>query len=150
MPIHIIETNAEHPDFIMLIKLLDAYLAVIDGEDHAFYSQFNASNQLKHVVVAYNNDTPVGCGALKLYEPGVMEIKRMYVQPALRGQGLGSNILQALEQMAIALSVNKCILETGKKQVDAVQLYLKNEYQIIPNYGQYEGVEDSICFEKQL
>jgi GNAT superfamily N-acetyltransferase len=146
----LIRTNSENKDFIDLVKALDAYLAIIDGDDHAFYHQFNKTNALKHVVVAYENETPVGCGAIKPYGPDAMEVKRMYVKPAQRGNGIARQILYELEKWAKELSYSKCILETGKKQADAVRLYTKSGYSIIPNYGQYANMETSVCFEKEL
>ena len=74
----------------------------------------------------------------------------MYVPPANRGKGIASHVLSALETWAGELNYKKCILETGEKQPEAIRLYKKNNYRIIPNYGQYEGVSNSICFEKTL
>ena len=79
-----------------------------------------------------------------------MEVKRMYVLPESRGTGVASEILSALEDWAAESGYEKCILETGKKQPEAIGLYKKSGYEMIPNYGQYAGIENSICFEKQL
>lgn len=146
----LIRTDARHPDFIQLVKLLDADLAVKDGEDHAFYNQYNKLDAIRHVVLWYENGTAVGCGAIKAFEPGVMEIKRMFVLPGYRGRGIATKILRELESWAGELSCSRCVLETGKKQPDAIGLYQKNGYSLIPNYGQYTGVENSLCFEKKI
>jgi putative acetyltransferase len=148
--IKILRTNSENPDFIELVKHLDADLAIRDGEDHLFYSQFNTLTRIKHVVVAYSENTPVGCGALKEYSPGSMEVKRMYVSPSGRNKGIATKILCELESWAAELSYENCILETGIKQPEAIELYKKNGYAIIPNYGQYAGVKTSVCFKKKL
>jgi len=79
-----------------------------------------------------------------------MEVKRMFVTPTSRGKGVASIILKELEAWAVELNVSKCVLETGKRQPEAIRLYTKNAYCIIPNYGQYENVENSVCFEKIL
>ena len=79
-----------------------------------------------------------------------MEIKRMYTSPESRGKGIASSVLSELEGWASELSYEKCILETGKKQPEAIGLYEKNGYKTIPNYGQYAGIENSLCFEKHL
>jgi hypothetical protein len=55
-----------------------------------------------------------------------------------------------LENWAGELSYAKCILETGKRQPEAIGLYKKNGYKLIPNYGQYAEAENSLCFEKEL
>jgi GNAT superfamily N-acetyltransferase len=148
--IKIVRTNSDNDDFRELVRLLDADLANRDGEDHPFYAQFNKIDAIKFVILAFENDAPVGCGALKEYAPGVMEIKRMYVPPEKRGKGVATKVLAELEKWAGELSNRKCILETGKKQPEAIALYKKSGYAVIPNYGQYANVENSVCFEKQL
>ena len=134
----------------MLVKHLDAYLAEVDGDDHAFYDQFNNIDSLKYVVIAFENEKPLGCGAIKPYDSQTMEVKRMYTSPESRGKGIASKILQELEHWAKELGYQKCILETGKRQYEAVSLYKKNGYTMIPNYGQYAEMENSVCFEKNL
>lgn len=148
--IKIVKTTANHQDFIELVKFLDADLAVIDGEDHSFYDQYNKIDSIKHAVVIYFDDVAVGCGALKEFEPGIVEVKRMYTAANQRNKGIASKVLKALEDWAKELGYHKCILETGKRQPDAIALYQKNGYSIMPNYGQYQGVTNSVCFEKQL
>lgn len=125
-------------------------MAERDGEEHSFYAQFNRIDSIKYAIVAYENDGPVGCGAIKEYSPDTMEVKRMYTSPEHRGKGIASSVLGELERWAAELSYEKCILETGKKQPEAIALYKKSGYQVTPNYGQYVGVEDSVCFEKKL
>jgi putative acetyltransferase len=148
--ISLIRTSSDNHDFKKLVKLLDAGLAIVDGDDHSFYSQFNKIDKIRYVVVAYENEKPVGCGAIKEFEPGSMEVKRMYVSPEVRNKGIASKILNELEIWSVELSCIKCILETGKRQPEAIGLYKKNGYVAIPNYGQYADVENSVCFEKLL
>lgn len=143
-------TNSENPDFIELVGLLDADLAQRDGDDHAFYHQFNAIDNLRHVVVFYENSNAVGCGAFKAFDSDSVEIKRMYTRVNHRKKGIASQILAALELWAAELGFTKCVLETGIKQPEAIELYVKNGYTSIPNYGQYVGVSGSQCFEKML
>lgn len=148
--IHLLRTDSTNTDFQKLVTLLDTDLRTRDGEDHAFYSQYNKIQAIKHVVVAYQNDEPVGCGAIKEYESGTMEVKRMYVSEDKRGSGIASAVLKELETWTAQLGYNKCIMETGIRQPEAIALYKKNNYNIIPNYGQYAGIENSVCFEKIL
>jgi len=145
-----IRTNSDNADFIKLVRELDADLSIRDGADHSFYDQFNKIDKIKYAIVAYEENTAVGCGAIKEFSPEAMEVKRMYVLPERRGQGIASVILTELERWAVDLHFTKCLLETGKKQHEAIQLYRKNRYGIIPNFGQYQGVENSLCFEKIL
>jgi putative acetyltransferase len=146
--IRIVRTKSDDRDFRNLVSLLDAELLIIDGEDFFFYSQFNKLESIKHVVLAYEDEIPVGCGAMKEFGTEAMEIKRMYVAPERRNKGLASKILAELESWALELNYAKCILETGIRQPDAIALYKKNGYHQIPNWVQYKGVENSVCFEK--
>lgn len=148
--INLIRTNSDNADFTQLVVLLDRDLAIRDGDDHAFYAQFNKTTHIQHVVVAYEKEEAVGCGAFKNYETGTVEIKRMFVQPQHRGKGIAGLILTELEQWAKELQHSSCVLETGKKQPEAIRLYQKSGYNIIPNYGQYAGIENSVCMKKEI
>lgn len=86
----LLKTTSENPDFIQLVKMLDEYLAFMDGEDHAFYDQFNKIDLLNHCVVLYEAENPVGCGAIKAYDEESAELKRMFVIPEFRGKGYAS------------------------------------------------------------
>ena len=146
----LVRTTSKNKDFTVLVKELDAYLAITDGDEHAFYNQFNSIQSLKYVLVVYVNDIPVGCGAIKPLNTSSMEIKRMYVSPKTRGKGIATKILKELESWTKELNYTSCILETGIRQTEAVALYKKCNYNIIPNYGQYIGVKNSLCFKKEV
>lgn len=149
--ITLVRTDSSNPDYQMLVVHLDKDLAIRDGEVyHEFYAQYNKSDDIKHVVVAYDGDEAIGCGAIKYYEDSVVEVKRMYTLPTQRGKGIAALVLKELEAWAIELGYTKAILETGKKMPEAVGLYGKNNYSITPNYGQYARMPDSVCFEKIL
>jgi putative acetyltransferase len=143
-------TGSANTDFRDLVVLLDRELAARDGEEHAFYARFNKLDNIGHVVVCYVNDLPAGCGAFKAYDETRVEIKRMFVQPEYRGHGIGHGILKALESWAATLHYSGCILETGKKQPEAIRLYEKAGYNLVKNYGQYKEVENSVCMEKSI
>jgi GNAT superfamily N-acetyltransferase len=100
--------------------------------------------------VAYQHNVAVGCGAIKAFDDASMEVKRMFTLPESRGTGIASNILHALETWAAELGYKTCVLETGKKQPEAIALYQKSGYEITPNYGQYVGIENSVCFMKNI
>jgi len=141
-------TTSEDLDFRSLVKLLDQDLAIRDGSEHAFFAQFNKIDAIKHVVVYYHQGVPAGCGAFKPYDTSTVEIKRMFVQPEFRGRGIAGTILKELELWAAEINYSTAILETGKKQPEAIALYKKSGYTFIPNYGQYARVESSVCMEK--
>ena len=105
----ITRTDSQNKDFINLVRHLDAELAKQDGSDHHFYDQFNKIDDLKFIVVAYENEFPVGCGAMKEFESNTMEIKRMYVPPGFRRTGVAAKILSELEKWAAEMSFNKYV-----------------------------------------
>ncbi|MDQ2753022.1 MAG: GNAT family N-acetyltransferase [Bacteroidota bacterium] len=143
-------TDSSNPDFINLVKQLDALLAAIDGEDHLFYNALNTLGSIKHAVIVYADNNPVACGAMKDFNSTAMEVKRMFTLPEWRGRGLASQVLNELEIWTKELGYPTCILETGNRQPEAIALYQKCGYRRIANYGQYEGIENSVCFEKRL
>lgn len=145
-----IRTNSEHKDLTPLLAQLDANLAVNDGDEHAFFAQFNKLNTIKHVVIVYLQGKAVGCGAIKYFNEEAMEIKRVFVSPEARNMGIASLIMVELEKWTLELGCKACVLETGIKQLEAVKLYPKLGYKEIPKYEPYVGQALSICFEKKL
>jgi GNAT superfamily N-acetyltransferase len=148
--LRIVRTDSEDEDFRALVKELDAWLAYIDGADNAFYATLNKIDKIRNAVVAYIDEKPVGCGAVREFTPEAMEVKRMFTLPEHRKKGIAKAILTELEVWTKELGYKKCVLETGKRQPEAIDLYVKQGYQSTPNYGQYVGVENSVCFEKRL
>ena len=143
-------TNSENKDFQKLVFELDKDLAIRNGDSNDFFAQFNKIDLLNNVVIAYVDFSPAGCGAIKEFNNFTMEIKRMYVRNEMRKKGVAVDILNNLENWARELGYKKCVLETGDQMIEAIGLYRKNGYRVIPNYGQYENIESSICFEKDL
>ena len=146
----IIRTDSNNSDFQSLVRLLDADLAIRDGDMHGYYAQYNKIDAIKNAVVAYDGETAVGCGAFKPFDDDSVEIKRMYVRPENRGMGIAVEVLKELENWAAELDFKAAVLETGKKQPEAIRLYEKSGYELIPNYGQYIGLENSVCMKKSL
>lgn len=143
-------TTSDNKDFEKLVVQLDAYLRVLDGDDHAFYAQFNKSSLLKNALICYENEIAIGIGAYKEYDSETVEIKRMFTLPEYRGKGVAKTILCELEKWAKEEKYSVSILETGFMQKDAIHLYKKVGYEVIENFGQYIGVENSICMKKAL
>jgi len=143
-------TDTHDANFQNLVKELDNDLAQRNGEANAFFVPFNALTHIQTVIVAYVDNEPIGCGAIKAFDAERMEVKRMYVVPKYRGHGYASAILAALEQWTLELGYSSCVLETGDKMPEAIAVYNKSGYHIIPNYGPYKDIESSICFEKML
>ncbi len=143
-------TDSSNADFKDLVIMLDDELRIRDGADHPFYAQFNKLDAIRHVVVAYDDYVAVGCGAFRPYSSETVEIKRMFVHPVHRGQGIASLILSTLESWTCEQHYTQCILETGYNQPEAIALYNKAGYLKIPNYGPYADVANSICFGKKI
>jgi GNAT superfamily N-acetyltransferase len=148
--ITILRTDSSSDDFQNLIKLLDAHLAVTDEDEHDFYNQYNGTDSIKHVVLAYTGETPVGCGAVKHYDKQTVEVKRMFTSAEHRGKGIAVKVLNELEAWAVELGYSRCLLETGRRQPYAIRLYEKQGYAVVPNFGQYAGMENSVCMEKEV
>ncbi len=100
--------------------------------------------------MAFVNEEAVGCGAIKKYDADTMEVKRMFTLPESRGKGIAKKVLTELETWASEMAFQKCILETGIKQLAAIALYQKRGYARIENYDQYVGVTNSVCFGKRV
>lgn len=143
------KTTSDNADFKYLTQLFDEYLVDIDGDERDFFAQYNQIH-LNHVLVYYEDGKALGCGAFKQYEPKVAEIKRMFVLPEQRGKGIAVSILNEIETWAREEGYESAILETAPKLESAIALYKKSGYEIIPNYGQYAGVENSVCMKKTL
>jgi len=143
----LVRTTSDNVDFQRLTRLFDDYLVDIDGDEKDFFAQYNQI-YLEHVIVCYDGETALGCGAFKPLEDHIAEIKRMFVLPEQRGKGIAASILNELESWAKESGFTSCILETSNQLTSAIALYKKSDYNVIPNYGQYIDVESSVCMKK--
>lgn len=146
----LLRVTSNHSDFIELVKHLDLDLARRDGDMTEWFAQFNKVPNLETVVLAYQGEEPVGCGAFKKFDERTVEVKRMFVFEHKRGHGIASKVLAELESWAKELGYQRCVLETGVKQPEAIRLYEKNHYARISNFPPYVGQDLSVCFEKLL
>jgi putative acetyltransferase len=146
----LVRTTSEDPNFIALVDELNAWLRIADGDKHEYYNQFNHIEGIPFVLVAYEEDRAVACGAMKPYNETTVEIKRMFTKPEVQGKGLGTTILKSLEEWARELGYHALLLETGKSFSAALHLYKKYGFEQIPNYDQYADIKDSICFQKAV
>lgn len=148
--IQIKRTDSNNPDFRKLIVELDKDLWQMNYTNQGEYDRLNIIENLDTVVIAYDDDTAIGCGCFKKFDNTSAEIKRMYVAPSQRGKGVAYLILKELEAWAKEHNYQNTILETGTEQHDALRLYNKAGYIVTENYGQYIGMPDSICLAKKL
>ncbi len=101
-------------------------------------------------LVAWRAGEPVACGGWRTLEPGLAEVKRMYAAPAVRGSGVASEVLTALEDSARERGMRRVVLETGGEQPEAIRFYEKCGYERIPNYGFYREEPDCVSFGRDL
>ena len=146
----IFRTDSSNIDFQNLVKLLDADLAIRNGENHAFFDQFNKIDMIKNCIVIYIDEIPAACGAFKKFDDTTVEIKRMYTNREFRKRGLATAIVKELETWAKEMGYEKTVLESSLEQNEALSVYEKSGYHRIPNYGQYIGVDASVCYEKSI
>ena len=150
MELREIKASSENIDFKLLVAELDFHLTEFYGDEKDFFEKHNKVENIKNVIIIYDKENPIGCGGIKEYSNSKMEIKRMYVNPKYRGLGIASNILLSLEDWAIELGYSTTILETMKVKESVINMYSKNGYEIIPNYGQYEKIGKSVCMSKNV
>jgi ribosomal protein S18 acetylase RimI-like enzyme len=153
MNFELIETSPSAAEALALIHELSQRLSMITGDDgRKSFTTESVQSPRARFVVAYLNGEPVGCGALRPLEvsghPFVCEIKRMYAR--VTGHGVGSRILQHLEQQGRILGYRHAWLETRRVNTVAVDFYLRHGYMERENYGVYVGRPEAVCFEKRI
>ena len=147
-----IYTNGENPDFIGLCHDLDDFLnELVGGEKkRAEYIPYNKLDDIHDVIVAYDEDTPVGSAGFKKYDDECAEVKRVFIKREYRGKGISKKLMELLEERAKNKGYKYLILESGEPLAAAMSLYRKIGYKVIPNYGQYKDMPDSVCMKKEL
>lgn len=143
--------DSTHPDFLALVPLLDAELRQRYGDMQDQYAPHNQLPQPISVVIGYEGDEAIACGAFKTFAAdATVEIKRMYVQPARRGRGYSRQILRELEGWAAEQGYHTAVLETAIRQPEAIGLYRSMGYADTEKYGPYRDLPESICMRKEL
>ena len=145
-------TNGKNPDFAYLCQELDKSLdEIVAGRfDRSQYCQYNQLNNIHDVIIVYDGSKPIGCASYKKYDLKIAEIKRVFIKPEYRGQGISKIMLRKLEENAKSNGFMEFILETGELLAASMKLYKSIGYKITPNYGPYIGMKDSICMRKTL
>ena len=143
--------SASDPRSVALIRELDAELSrsYTREQMHGLHPGEESDPRLRFFLLQLGDEV-IGCGALRELEPGVAELKRMFVRPAYRGHGYSRDLLTQLERAARAAGVQRLRLETGAPQRAALSLYRASGYVDIAPYGEYAGSLTSICMEKPL
>lgn len=145
-------TDGCNKDFIELCHKLDDFLnELVGGEENRIeYVQYNKLDDIHDVIVVYDNNIPVACAGFKKYNDDCAEVKRVFVKEEYRGMGISKELMEMLEKQARKRGFRYFILESGEPLVSAMALYRKIGYRVIPNYGQYVDMDESICMKKKL
>lgn len=146
----IVRTNGSDNDFSQLVAESDALYRNMFGSGMDFFEQFNKVETAKYAVVVYEDDMPIACGCFREFDDHTVEIKRMYVLPSRRNKGIAGVVLHELEAWAKEIGYSNSTLETSISLAAAIGLYKKNGYQQCDNWGQYIGIETSMCMRKNL
>jgi GNAT superfamily N-acetyltransferase len=149
-PFHLLEYDHLHPDFVALTQALDGELAARNGCAQQAYLGLNKLDGIANVVVAYAGDRPAACGSFKVHDGQTAEVKRVFVDPAYRGQGLSKALMGCLEARARRMGFSTLILETSRNFAEANGLYSSLGYTRTDAYGPYVGMADSVCYRKEL
>jgi GNAT superfamily N-acetyltransferase len=140
----------DHPDAAALRAAQEAEIRERYEVDEPEPGVHPSAADMTCFFVAYVDGEPAACGGMRAIDATHGEIKRMYVAPGRRGQGLAQAILRTLEEDARARGWTRVVLETGTKQPDATRLYERAGYSPIPLFGDYIGETTSLCYEKLL
>lgn len=147
-----IKTDGQDPVFAGLCEKLDENLDEIVGKkiQRQKYVKYNQRDNIHDVIIVYREEKPVACGSYKFYDEETVEVKRIFVEPSVRGLGVGMELMRRLEVDARINGYRFAILETGELLTAACSLYKKLGYRVIPNYGPYADMPESLCMEKKL
>ena len=145
-------TDGKDKDFIENCRLLDIDLDRRVGKKikRDKYKKFNQIDEIQQAIVVYEGNKAVGGGAIRRYNDEDIELKRVFVHAEYQGQGIGSKLVSLLIEWAEELGYQRMILETGELLAESCAVYKKLGFQVIPNYGPYVDMEESLCMAKEL
>ena len=145
-------TDGNDAAFRRFYAVTEAYYSRIVGgaENRTGFVPFNASAEIPFVLLAYGDGQPVGCAGLKRYSDADAEVKRVWVEPTYRRRGIANALMDQIEEKARKLGYRRVMLQTRPIMPDAVGLYTKRGYALIPNYPPYDRLEGAVCYAKAL
>ena len=145
-------TDGTNSDFQVFYQITeDYYSSLVGGESkRKGFIPYNASAEIPYVLIAYQNKKAVGCAGLKRYDDTSAEIKRVWVQPLYRGSHIASRMMNLVEQKAGEQGFARVILQTRPQMTEAVAMYTKRGYYLIPNYPPYDKLVGAVCYAKDL
>ena len=145
-------TDGKNKDFIENCRLLDMDLDRRVGKkiERDKYKKYNQLDEIKEAIVVYEGNRVIGGGAIRRYDDETIELKRVFVHTEYQGRGIGSRIVSLLMEWAVELGYKKMVLETGELLAESCAVYKKLGFQVIPSYGSYEDMPESLCMAKDL
>ncbi len=145
-------TDGKNEDFIENCRLLDLDLERRVGKKikRDKYKQYNRLDEIRQAIVVYEGGKAIGGGAIRRYDEENVELKRVFVRQEYQGRGIGSRLVSLLIEWATELGYKKMILETGELLAESCAVYKKLGFQVIPNYGPYVNMPESLCMSKNL
>ena len=147
-----IRTDGKNEDFIENCRLLDIDLDRRVGTEikRDKYTKYNQLDEITEAIVVYKGNRVIGGGAIRRYNDEDVELKRVFVHTEYQGQGIGSKLVSLLIEWAIELGYKRMILETGELLAESCAVYRKLGFKVIPNYGPYVNMPESLCMAKEL
>ena len=152
MDMDYVRTDGKNEDFIENCRLLDIDLDRRVGKqiEREKYEKFNQLNEIREAILVYDNGKLVGGGAIRRYDDETVELKRVFVHNEYQGQGIGSTLVSLLIEWAAELGYRRMILETGELLAESCAVYKKLGFAVIPNYGPYADMPESLCMAKTI
>lgn len=143
-------TNERDERFIELTKELDNEYFQIHGDVVLKYQEYNDLKDPHIVLLALIYGKPIACASYRLFDKDSIEIKRVYVKKRYRKKGIAYKLVKQLEKLAIEENFRYSYIETGSENEAAINLYKKLDYEIIDNFGYFQGDDLCICMKKEF
>ena len=145
-PVGYADPVAQH----LVERVQQEYVVRYGGPDGAVVDPAEFEPPAGLFLVAEVDGVPAGCGAWRVHGTGVVEVKRVYVEPALRRRGLAALLMAELERTAAAAGHRAVVLNSGSRQPEALALYARRGYGPVPGYGVYADAPDAVFLGKDL
>ncbi len=145
-------TDGKNKDFVENCRLLDMDLDRRVGKKikREKYEKYNQLDEIQEAIVVYNDNKAVGGGAIRRYNNEDIELKRVFVHTKYQEQGIGTKLVSLLIEWAAELGYKRIILETGELLEESCYVYKKLGFKVIPNYGPYVDMPESLCMARDL
>ena len=152
MAMDYVRTDGKNEDFIEHCRLLDMDLDRRVGRQikREKYQKFNQLDEIREAIVVYDHGRAVGGGAIRRYDDENIELKRVFVHNEYQGQGIGSRLVSLLIEWAAELGYRRMILETGELLAESCAVYKKLGFAVIPNYGPYADMPESLWMAREI